>query len=365
MRTCACLLVALLLAGCSSKESREAGTPARSGPGAAARAPSTPGGGPLPSELMNLPKHTGVWTRPDTSRRITAETIFDYMDGGGELYVGYRFDHLDVVEYTADDKSGGTILVEVYWMKSPLDAFGLLSTDWTGEPVAIRPVPSPTAQPRVETVPPYHALYGAGLLRLWAGTRYVRVLASHETPVSRDAVMKIARSLAGDEVAFPPAFLASVPSTTAASAKPNEKPGLPIRRERTCFLRSHLVLNSQYFLASENVLQLTPDTAAVTAEYQTSAPGALPLRLIEVRYPTAQAAAAAAKAFRSSYLPEAAKRQPASATRGDAKTEHGWVAWALEGAGLAIVLDAGDQAGARKLAEQAAGRVAVQHDTGG
>ena len=63
---------------------------------------------------MNLPKQAGAWSRPETPRRITAQTIFDYMDGAGELYVGYRFGHLDVYEYTAADQSLGTILVELY-----------------------------------------------------------------------------------------------------------------------------------------------------------------------------------------------------------------------------------------------------------
>ena len=47
---------------------------------------------------INLPKTAGAWTRPDAPRRIDETSIFSYMDGGGELYLGYRFDHLDVYE---------------------------------------------------------------------------------------------------------------------------------------------------------------------------------------------------------------------------------------------------------------------------
>jgi len=55
------------------------------------------------------------------------------MDGAGELYLGYRFDHLESYEYEVQSEKN--ILVELYFMKTADDAFGLLSLDWGGEPV--------------------------------------------------------------------------------------------------------------------------------------------------------------------------------------------------------------------------------------
>jgi len=77
--------------------------------------------------------NVGLWTRPDSPRIVDAKNIFDYMDGAGELYLGYCFDHLEVYEYQA--KSQKNILVELYFMKTSNDAFGLLSLDWGGEPM--------------------------------------------------------------------------------------------------------------------------------------------------------------------------------------------------------------------------------------
>ncbi len=57
------------------------------------------------------------------------------MNGGGELYLAYRFDRLDVYHYEA--KGQNKILVEVYQMKTTDDAFGLLSLDWGGGPVIL------------------------------------------------------------------------------------------------------------------------------------------------------------------------------------------------------------------------------------
>jgi IS5 family transposase len=53
------------------------------------------------------------------------------MDGAGEIYLGYRFKRLEVQPYGSADQ--GEILVELYWMESSDDAYGLLSGDWGGE----------------------------------------------------------------------------------------------------------------------------------------------------------------------------------------------------------------------------------------
>ena len=88
-----------------------------------------------------LPKQLGRWTLVGSPRRIDSETIFDYMNGAGELYLAYHFHHLTVAEY--GDTDDNRILVEVYKMKGPNDAFGLLSMDWGGEPVVLHEPPAP------------------------------------------------------------------------------------------------------------------------------------------------------------------------------------------------------------------------------
>jgi hypothetical protein len=250
----------------------------------------TPGRADIGGATVNLPRQVGEWTRPDTARRITAETIFDYMDGAGELYLAYRFDHLDVFEYKPADTRSGTILVEVYTMKAPDDAFGLLSNDWGGE----QPAFDQGASIQSAVFPRARALYGAGLLRIWSRALYIRILASRESSASREAVMTIGRALTGEE-----AGRTSSPSTVPASPAASWPPPIlldgfkagasgsrSIRPDRTCFFRSHLVLNSQYFLASEDILGLGLDVEAGTTEYQAAVPGSRPLRAILARYPT-------------------------------------------------------------------------------
>jgi hypothetical protein len=340
--------IVIAFAGCSPQQPLPAASPAGREAGANVAGRVEVGG-----VTVNLPDEvTGEWRRSSKARRITADAIFDYMDGAGEMYLAYRFDHLDVHEYTSPDASLGTILVELYVMKSALDAFGLLSTDWTGEPVDLGALPGPASGLRIESVPRHHALFGAGLLRLFTGGLYARILASRDSPGTRSAVLAIGRALAGGREALPPPFLNSLPLRTAGAPRAGGNPTpSPIRADRTCFFRSHLVLNSQYFLASEDILGLGPEVAAATTEYAPARQGARPLRLIVARYPAPAAAAAAAETFRRAYLPGApAGRED----RGAAKTPHGWVAWAVEGSGLAIALDAADASAAAALVSRAA-----------
>ena len=88
------------------------------------------GGNAMDSKPLLL-KTVGIWTRPDSPKLIGKSNIFDYMDGAGELYLAYRFDHLESYEYEAEGQK--EILVELYFMESSDDAFGLLSLDWAGD----------------------------------------------------------------------------------------------------------------------------------------------------------------------------------------------------------------------------------------
>jgi hypothetical protein len=341
-RTTFCLLL-VALAACSRE------TP----PAPPAHRPVTdlaPGRVDIGGAIVSLPQRIGEWTRPDAARRITADTIFDYMDGAGELYLAYRFDHLDVFEYKARDASAGTIVVDIYSMKTPDDAFGLLSNDWGGEPALLGGDPPPRES---AALPPHRALYGAGLLRLWSGTLFARVLASRETPESRAAVLEIARALTTREVgggagsapaspAPPPVILAALAAPTMASSQ--------IRPDRTCFFRSYLVLNSQYFLASQDILGLGLDVDAATTEFRRSDPGERPLRVILIRYPSSERASAGLKTFGSAFLRGVAGEIRAMPQAGSARVEHGWVGWAQKAQDLAIALDAATSAAARQAA---------------
>lgn len=296
---------------------------------------------PGPVTAPEFPVAVGAFRRHGEPRRVEPAAIFDYMDGAGELYLAYRFDHLEVVEYRAGE--GDDILVELYRMRGADDAFGLLSGDWGGEPVVLGGQP-PDDRPR--------ALYGAGLLRLAAGDTYARVMATRETPAAREAVLALGRAIAaGRDPAPAPRVVAALPPTVAT--------GHALRRDSACFLRSHLVLNSAYFLSRQNILDLGPEVDAVTARYDrpAAASDASRVRVVLVAYPDADRARRAFDGFRAAYLPEAPADAAAAGTI-VTPIEDGWAGARRAGRALAIALECPDRATA--TAFLAAGLAALQ-----
>jgi hypothetical protein len=288
----------------------------------------------MTEKTVNLPKTIGVWTRPDSTRIIDSSNIFDYMNGAGELYLAYGFDHLEVYEYTTADQQDG-ILVEVYVMKTSNDAFGLLSMDWGGEPVAIHSSPSfqdiPTVAPRTR------ALYGGGLLRLWADTIYARVMAYRETSESKKAVLSLGLKIAADrKISAEPEILNILSQTMDSDWK--------LRKDRIGYFCSHLVLNSLYYLSHQNILNLDHSTEAVTAAYENIADAgtARGVQILFVKYATAKKAQKALNDFHNAYLREHQKGVGpgvSEKTTNFFKIEDGWLGYTLNGVYLGFVFE--------------------------
>ncbi|MBN2408540.1 MAG: hypothetical protein JXE07_02285 [Candidatus Aminicenantes bacterium] len=279
---------------------------------------------------VELPQTAGSWTKNAPPRTITAENIFEYMDGAGELYIGYRFDRLEVIEYEAPGETN--ILVEVYFMKTPDDAFGLLSLDWGGEPVDFGAGARQGAEKDINW--PY-ALYGEGLLRLRSDKIYARIMAEQETPRSKEAVLALGRAVVKDlAVPSSPTLLGRLPETLG--------PGWMLRRERTSYFRSHLVLNSLYFLSHENMFELGHETEAAFALYEKDTPaGPLRIFVLFVQYPDARAAGNALGHFQRVYLPDRAPSPPERPIF--FSVEDGWLGYKLTGRRTAFIFECPDK----------------------
>jgi hypothetical protein len=293
----------------------------------------------------NLPKTIGVWTKADSPRVITSKNIFEYMDGAGELYLAYRFDRLEVYEYTADDEK--SILVELYYMKTSDDAFGLLSLDWGGEQVSLSSSPADASTQALTSST--RALYGAGLLRIWSANLYCRVMAFSETPASKQAVLTLGKKIAANRKSPPePELLKILPLDIGV--------GLKLRNDRIGYFRSHLVLNSLYYLSHQNILNLDLSTEAVTAPYESiGGKDRTRVQFLFVRYGDSVQAQQALDNFHKAYLPEHEKDFVAgSVTESQSffKIEDGWLGYKLHGPCIALVFECPDENSARMIIEQ-------------
>jgi hypothetical protein len=291
----------------------------------------------MAENTIMLPRTISHWIRSDAPRTITSENIFEYMNGAGELYLGYRFRHLEVYEYASEKNN--SVLVELYFMKHSDDAFGLLSLDWGGDPVLFAKTPG--NEPGGAFVAPARALYGAGLLRVWSDTVYARVLGLPETPASKKAVLDLGKAIIGNREKSPePGLLKNMPLAVGQDWK--------LDRERLSYFRSYLALNSVFYLSHENILDIDLSVEGVTATYE-KVPGAgngLKAQVLLVKYETPERALNALDHFQKAYLPEytaAFKAEFVGKSPGYFNLEDGWMGYTLINCCLVMVFGCPDR----------------------
>ncbi len=294
------------------------------------------------ADSINLPEELNGWKLQGPPQKITRETIFDYMDGGGELYLAYKFGQLLVYKYL--DKNDNEILVEIYEMQHPDEAFGLLSLDWSGEPVILHSGTEPlTENP---ACPSYTALYGEGLLRARIDNLFLRILALRETPAVKKIILNLGEAIAArsSQATFP-ALLEVI--------RPKADSTWQIKKQRTGYFHSHLILNSLYYLSHENLLHLDPGGEALYTEWtRRDTDHKKSTRLIIIKYPERQKAEIALADFLGAYLTEKSIRPeeiPASQKEKAVRLEDGWLGWKLVGSYLALVFEAPEEATVQEL----------------
>ncbi len=80
----------------------------------------------MAGKAINFPEMNG-WKLAGDSQVFSPQTLFEYIDGGADLYLAYEFQELTVAEYKGEKKTGVTI--EVYRHKDPIQAFGIYSQE--------------------------------------------------------------------------------------------------------------------------------------------------------------------------------------------------------------------------------------------
>ena len=253
-----------------------------------------------------LPERIDTWTRSDSAVTYDRETIFDYINGAGEVYRSYAFSQVVVVVYSSPD--GPDITVELFDMGTPADAYGVFSYAREQEESGI----------------------GGGyeqrgrVLCFWQDRYYVCVVSEERSADSGRVLSEVAKAISENlpPAADPPQLVALLPSE-----------GLVASSER--FFHLHQSLNYHYYLARENILNLSPETDAVLARY---APGSTYLLLI--RYPGDEEAAAAVSSFKQAYLTDAGEAQAV-------ETENGkFVSYRNRDGFVVVVLDADSETAA-------------------
>jgi Family of unknown function (DUF6599) len=224
---------------------------------------------------MSLPSEAGGWKWDGMEMAYDSRTLFKYMDGAAELYLAYGFQGLTVRRFEKSNQP--PVIVELYQMASSEDAYGVFSFEHQDDAVGIG----------------QGSEFGGGLLRFWKGKCFVSVYAEGEGAEVESGILHIGRSVAD-----------SIPATGQEPQLigfiPEKDFGLVDKSVR--YLKSHVLLNQRFFIAHQNILNLSRKTEAVLAQYLQDKQKT---QLLLIRYPDLKEAGEAYQSFMKAYLPEA------------------------------------------------------------
>jgi hypothetical protein len=225
----------------------------------------------LPAEILG-------WKKSAAGDIYNPDNLFEYINGGAELYISYDFKHL--VARTYKKEGFDDIKIDIFDMGNSYNAFGVFCHS--------REAVDRFVAPDVESE------YAAGLLTFWKGRYYVSILAYPETAEKKNIVQTAARSLARrikEESSKPP----------LVELLPQEN--LDSRSIR--YFRHYIWLNSHYFVSHKNILNMDKSTEAVLARYKLGGEGKYASVLLFVTYPDPAKAENAYRSFSSQFLTDA------------------------------------------------------------
>lgn len=199
------------------------------------------------------------WELTGYEAAYQAADLYEYIDGGAERYLGYGFQHLTVREY-AEKNTRYKLIVEIYRMDCPANAFGIYSSDRAGEhPFQLG----------------NDAALGDYLLQFWQNVYFVRIQDLDLAGVGKGRLEAFGREISAG---LPPGAQADYPAILSLL------PADGLLPESVCYFHTGNSLNSLVYLGEENLLGLSDSTEAVSAEYRTAGRPDV-FRLALIHYP--------------------------------------------------------------------------------
>ena len=203
-----------------------------------------------------LPSPEEGWIKTQSSETYDRQNIFDYLDGGAEIYLAYDFQQLAVQKYSPvlqDSLQKKSITVEIWQMNSSADAYGVFSLDREGENGSIG----------------QNGVYGDGYLRFWKNVYFVKILQVGD--ISKETVYRLGRGIVkkiGKEGRLP-RLVQKTPSDSLVT-------------NSICFFHQKIILNDQYHISGEDKLNLSAKTDCILADYRICEDH---LKLMLIKYP--------------------------------------------------------------------------------
>ena len=261
----------------------------------------------------SIPTSIAGWQAGEEDETYGRDALYGYMNGGAEVFLAFDFREVFVRRYGRD--GADDIVLDVYDMGSPAEAFGVFSCDREDPAAGIG----------------QDSEFGFGMLRFWQNRFFVTIMTTGEDEAADAAILDLGRAVAAElgPDGEPPAMLKLLPTNGLID-------------DRTSYFHSNINLNNRYFIASENILGLGDDTECMFAEYRGD--GAESVKLLVVSYPNSARAEVVLDTFVQGYMPEAGESGLAQMEDG------GWTLAGVHDEYLSIVFDAPTEDSARRIA---------------
>ena len=255
-----------------------------------------------------MPDTLAGWKVVQDDARYTRDTLYDYIDGGAELYLSYGFKR--VVNRTYVRPRQPDMVVDIFDMGTSQNAYGVFSH----------------SMETVESTFGQGSQSSEGLVLFFKGQYYISIMAHPETPQSKKALFNLAKKIDAtivEEGPLPPLL--------------NLLPQQDLVRESIRSFHHYAWLNSHYFVADQNILAIDDTTDALLAKYEDGKARSL---LLLVQYRDDKAAQDAYTRFLKQYLPELSQKKSVQIEDGT------WTACHVSGNLLIAVFNAQKEDGA-------------------
>ncbi len=256
-----------------------------------------------------LPQQINGWKADPEDHIFDTTTIFSYINGAAEIYKAYNMRQCLARRYSTP--GGPAIVIDIFEMGSSEDAYGVFTHDLDGEVIDVG----------------QDARLRPGWLSFWKHRFFVSIYMEEETTAAQKTVRELGRRVAGQ-----------IPAT---GTKPRILSLLPpegLASQTIRYMHHPTVLNYHFYIADENILNISHRTDALLASYHR---GGQKATLLLVLYPNREIALKSLSSFLKHYLPEADKT-------GAVLLENGkWSAVQLKERLLVVVLESQS----RKFAE--------------
>lgn len=206
-------------------------------------------------------------------RMYDSHTIFDYINGAGEVYRSYGMKKCFSRRYLKNGEP--SILLDIFEMGTSEDAFGVFTHDLGGRSLNIG----------------QGARYRSGWLRMWKDRFFISIYSETGDDTHFSSMKALAAHIVDriERQGETPSILSQLPEKGLQS-------------DTIRFFHDQFILNAHYYLSYENILNLGSETDAVLAEYRLDKEDAI---FLVIQYPSVNLAREAYAAFRQNYLPDA------------------------------------------------------------